>query len=35
MKNCGNCNGIVNGIRQEKCHFCMRSKLLQEWELAE
>lgn len=35
MKNCGNCNGIVNGIRQEKCRFCMRSKLLSEWELAE
>lgn len=35
MRNCGNCNGIINGIRQEKCHSCMRSKLLPEWELAE
>lgn len=35
MKCCGNCNGIINGIRQEKCKFCMRSKLLSEWELSE
>jgi hypothetical protein len=35
MKCCENCNGILyGGRRTEKCHRCMDSKELSEWELA-
>lgn len=34
MRNCGNCNGIVEGgIRTKKCKFCIDSKDLPRWEL--
>ena len=34
MRNCGNCNGIVEGgIRSKKCKFCIDSKDLPRWEL--
>lgn len=35
MKNCGNCNGIRDGIRDEKCKQCFKHKDLRYWELAE
>lgn len=35
MKNCGNCNGIRDGIRDEKCKQCLKHKDLRYWELAE
>ena len=35
MKCCGNCNGILEGGRRaEKCRYCIDSKELSEWELA-
>lgn len=34
MRNCGNCNGIIEGgIRTEKCKICMSGKDLSQWEL--
>lgn len=36
MRNCGNCNGIVEGgIRTKKCKFCIDSKDLPRWEIKE
>lgn len=35
MKNCGNCNGIRKGIRDERCKYCFKHKDLRYWELAE
>ena len=34
-KNCGNCNGIRDGIRDEKCKQCFKYKDFRYWELAE
>ena len=34
MRNCGNCNGIIEGgIRTKKCNICMSGKDLSQWEL--
>ena len=34
MRNCGNCNGIIEGgIRTKKCKICMSGKDLSQWEL--
>lgn len=36
MRNCGNCNGIIEGgIRTKKCKICMSSKDLSQWEIKE
>lgn len=36
MKNCSNCNGIINGgIRTERCEHCIKDKDFRYWEPAE
>ena len=36
MKNCGNCNGIIEGgLRAKKCKLCISSKDLPLWEIKE